>query len=91
MTIPDMLASQMAEQLGRDRNICSALQTIQFQVMDMRGEASKAESTKNRIIEAIGKARPGVEVVFADHFAPMPGSMDEISVSIQLPTLLSAH
>jgi hypothetical protein len=39
----------------------------------------------------MGKARPGVEVVFTNHFAPMPGSMDDISVGIQVPTLLSAN
>jgi F-box-like len=78
------LARQLAQQLDQYPNMCPALQMVLFHAPDLvKGDSS--ESIRNRIIEKIKNARPGVEVVIKNQLGPIPGSMEESSVGIQFP------
>jgi hypothetical protein len=79
---PILCASKLAEQLRQDINICPALQLVEFQVY-VDNEEEKSES-----ITRIMSARPGTEVLFTNHFRPMPGSR-ESSVGV-LPSTSSS-
>jgi hypothetical protein len=84
-----LYANELVEQLTPDINICPALQLVEFNMSSFSQEKPGFESSKREIIELIRAVRPCVEVVFTTEVTPMPGSMQEVSVSTQGSSLLA--